>query len=76
MVTVPSRTGHEDHTEVNVAGIYKRGKSWWLAYRVDGQRIRKSLDTTNERVARDRLKEIESLSAQERPIASARFFGP
>ncbi len=34
-------------------------KTWWVNYRVDGKRVRHSLGTTDERVARKKLRKIE-----------------
>jgi len=33
-----------------MASIYKRGDTWWIQYMVDGNRLRESLETANERV--------------------------
>ena len=44
-----------------MASLFQRGKTWWITYRIDGKRVRRSLDTDNERVARDRLKYVEGL---------------
>jgi integrase len=44
-----------------MASIFKRGDTWWLQYMVDGRRVRESLETTNERIAIDRKREIEAL---------------
>ncbi len=39
--------------------VYKRRKQYWISYYVNGQQIRQSLHTTNERVALARKKRIE-----------------
>jgi hypothetical protein len=59
-----------------MAAIFKRGKTWWITYRVDNKRVRRSLDTDNERVARDRLKHIDGLSkiGESRTVRNARAF--
>ena len=44
-----------------MASIYRRGKTWWIEYLVNGKRKQQSLRTTNERVARDRKKQYEAL---------------
>jgi integrase len=38
--------------------IYKRGKTWWADFSVNGQRFRESLDTTDWREAQTRQKEL------------------
>ena len=43
-----------------MASIYKRGKNWWVHYYVNGKSVDRSLRTTNERVARDRKKNLEA----------------
>ncbi len=45
-----------------MAAIFRRGTTWWVTYRVDNKRLRKSLETDNERVARDRLKYLDGLN--------------
>ena len=42
-----------------MACVYKRRKQYWISYYVNGQQIRQSLHTTNERVALARKKRIE-----------------
>ena len=42
-----------------MAGLYKRGKTFWVFYQIDGEQLRKSLETKNERVARSKLKRLE-----------------
>ena len=54
-----------------MAGLYKRGKTFWVIYRIDGKLIRKSLGTKNERVARSKSKRLEyelSLGDLEWPV--------
>ena len=54
-----------------MAGLYKRGKTFWVDYRIDGKLIRKSLATKNERVARSKLKRLEyELSLGDLEVAS------
>lgn len=36
-------------------GVYKRGDTWWIHYRVDGERYFESADTGDERAARSLL---------------------
>ena len=43
-----------------MASIYKRGKTWWVHYYVNGKSVDRSLRTRNERVARDRKKRLEA----------------
>lgn len=45
-----------------MASIYKRGKTWWVHYYVNGKSVDRSLRTSNERVARDEKKQLEALS--------------
>jgi hypothetical protein len=45
--------------------IYKRGKTWWADFSVNGQRYRQSLDTSDWREAQAKQKES---------IAQARAF--
>ena len=42
-----------------MASLFKRRKQYWVNYYLDGVQVRKSLRTTNERVARAKLKQIE-----------------
>jgi len=42
-----------------MAGLYKRGKTFWVIYRIGGKLVRKSLETTNERVAKSKFKQLE-----------------
>lgn len=39
--------------------LFKRGKVYWIYYRIHGQRIRKSLDTTNKRIAEQKARAYE-----------------
>ena len=45
-----------------MASIYKRGKTWWVKYYVNGKPVAKSLQTSSERVARDRKRKLEGLA--------------
>ncbi len=49
-----------------MATVHRRGKTWWVDYRVRGKRVQRSLHTTNGKVARDKLKEIEYQLATKR----------
>lgn len=51
-----------------MATVFKRGKVWWIQFRVDGRQVRESLGTTNRKVADElRLgKEVE-LALARRP---------
>lgn len=42
-----------------MATLFRRGKIWWIDAGVAGQRLRWSLDTTDERIARHKLKKYE-----------------
>lgn len=42
-----------------MACLYKRKGRYWIAYRLDGRLIQKSLWTANERIARDKKRKIE-----------------
>jgi len=42
-----------------MACLYKRGRIYWISYYIDDKQFKKSLNTTNERVARSKLKKIE-----------------
>jgi len=42
-----------------MASLYKRGTHFWIAYRLDGRRVQRSLRTNNERIARDQKRKIE-----------------
>ena len=42
-----------------MACVYRRSKQFWISYYIDGRQVKKSLGTTNERVARSKLKQIE-----------------
>lgn len=44
-----------------MASIYKRGRTWWIQYRVGGKNVQRSLNTTNEQVARKKKKQFEGL---------------
>jgi len=54
-----------------MAGLYKRGKTFWVDYRIEGKLVRKSLGTQNERVARSKFKRLEyELSLGDLEVAS------
>jgi integrase len=42
-----------------VASLYKRGKNYWISYYLETKQVRKSLNTTDARVARGKLKKLE-----------------
>lgn len=42
-----------------MASLYRRGEKYWVAFYLNGELVRKSLRTTDERVAKTRLKQIE-----------------
>ena len=42
-----------------MASLFKRRKQYWVSFYLDGTHVRRSLRTTNERVARAKLKQIE-----------------
>jgi integrase len=44
--------------------LYKRGKTWWTDFSVNGQRFREGLDTTDWREAQAKEKELISLATQ------------
>ena len=44
-----------------MASIYKRGNVWWIHYLIAGKSVSKSLRTTNERVAREKKRQLEAL---------------
>lgn len=46
-----------------MATIFRRGKTWWINYRVSGKVVQKSLDTTNQQVAIKKKKQVEGLEA-------------
>ena len=43
-----------------MAHIRKRGKKWYIYYRVDGKVVGKSLQTTDQREARRKKRELEA----------------
>lgn len=43
-----------------MACLYKRRNGFWISYRLDGRLVQKSLRTDDERLARDKVKQIES----------------
>ena len=53
-------SGHEaQERKAIMASLFKRRKQYWASYYLDGQHVRKSLGTDNERIARSKLKQIE-----------------
>ena len=42
-----------------MASIYKRGNNFWISYYINNEQVKKSLGTSNERVARSKLKKLE-----------------
>ena len=42
-----------------MASTYLRGPIWWAKYYLDGKPVYESLQTTNERVARSKLTQLE-----------------
>lgn len=42
-----------------MASMYKRGKQFWISYYINNEQIKKSLKTTNERIAKSKLKKLE-----------------
>ncbi len=42
-----------------MAHLYKRRKKYWICYYVRGEKIQKSLQTDNERIAREKKRKIE-----------------
>jgi integrase len=57
-----------------MAGIYKRGKTWWGRVQRDGQEFRESLQTRSESVARKRLRQwldrLEAAAWGEKPLVT------
>ena len=47
--------------------LYRRGRVWWINFRYEGQRIRRSLETTSARVAKKVREEIEARLALGEP---------
>lgn len=43
-----------------MASLYKRGRTWWTKFHHQGRTIRKSLQTTNRQLARERARVLES----------------
>ena len=46
-----------------MASLYRRGKVWWIQYRIDGKNVQRSLDTESEQLAKLKLKQMEGLHA-------------
>jgi len=42
-----------------MASLYKRKNQFWVSYYIGESQVKKSLRTTNERVARDKFKKLE-----------------
>jgi integrase len=42
-----------------MATIYKRGNNWWISYCVGGKRRRESLETSDQRIAKQKLRKLE-----------------
>lgn len=42
-----------------MASLYQRGEHFWVSYTLGNDRVQRPLGTTNERIARDRKKQIE-----------------
>ena len=42
-----------------MATLYKRKNRFWVSYWIQGKQFQKSLGTDNERVARQKLKQVE-----------------
>ena len=54
-----------------MASLYKRGNKFWVSYYVDDTQVKKSLNTVNDRVTRNKVKQIEyELSLGELGLAS------
>ena len=54
--------------------IYKRGKTWWTDFSVNGQRYRESLDTRDWRAAQAREKELIVQASQGKIVQSSQKF--
>ena len=52
--------GRPAEGQVDMASIYRRGKTWWVSYRVGGRSISKSLNTSNGREAVEIKKQLEA----------------
>ena len=50
--------GHAS-AEMCIMRLYKRYRTWWIAYRLRGERIRRSLHTRDESVARGILASMQ-----------------
>jgi integrase len=44
-----------------MASVYQRGKIWWIKYSTNGVRVQESLNTSNQRVAQSKLRQVEYL---------------
>src|SRR5215472_16506910 len=54
--------------------IYKRGKTYWADFSVNGQRYRQSLDTSDWREAQSNVKELIALVSQGKIAPSSQQF--
>lgn len=54
--------------------IYKRGKTWWTDFSVNGQRYRQSLDTSDWREAQSNEKELITQATKDKLTASSQQF--
>jgi integrase len=54
--------------------IYKRGKTWWTDFSVNGQRFRESLDTADWREAQSQQKELIAQASAGKLAPSSRQF--
>ena len=55
--------------------LYKRDKTWWADFSVNGQRYRESLDTTDWREAQAKEKELISQASQGKLATGSQQFG-
>jgi len=55
--------------------LYKRRKTWWTDFSVNGQRYRESLDTTDWREAQAKEKELISQASQGKLATGYQQFG-
>ena len=44
-----------------MASLYRRGKVWWIQYRIGGKNVQRSLETESEQLAKLKLKQVEGL---------------
>ena len=57
-----------------MASIYLRGKTWWVLYYANGQKVQRSLKTTDRTVANYRKNQIEKDLAERRKPLQIRSF--